>query len=91
MTRRTSLYTIDLTGTPNLPAALEAVANRLPNVQDLGEHSVTFRAPTDDAGALRIARHATDVPVWLTATLTTGLGIHKRTIVATTKPATAAV
>ena len=78
--RRTSVYTIRLGATT--PGLVHTVASGLLDraiITDLGSRSVSFRAPTGDAGAYQIALDAM-AGVSGEWHLTTGLGVHRRTI-----------
>ena len=84
--RRTSVYTIRLSPehTDRIEAIRDAVEQFTP-VVDVGAASVSFRTPTSDEGAYTIASTVMAGCVeepgtgW---TLTTGLGIHRRTVTA---------
>lgn len=76
MNRRTSIYTLHL---PGLGAAdLASVAERIPVLQDHGSESLSYRA-ANDAAARSIATYAAQ-GVHLPWHITTGLGIHRRTV-----------
>lgn len=81
MNRRTSVYTLHLED----HTTTKAIAHGFPTaLQDQGETSLSFRA-RDDQDARQIAADALaglDDPY----TLTTGLGVHRRTV--TTQGAT---
>lgn len=76
--RRTSVYTIRLQD--QFAADVAAFELREANVpiSDHGDASVSFRAPSD-AAAARIANRAV-ATVEGSAYLTTGLGVHRRTV-----------
>lgn len=85
-TRATSIYTIRLTVVADRAhrrEILAAIAAHLPAVLDHGDNSVSFRA-AGDASAILIARAAAAAADdwWFCAELTTGLGIHRRTVTA---------
>lgn len=80
--RRTSNYTLHLPG--STPADLDRLTQTLPPITDRQTHGLTFRA-TDDETACRVSARAMDeagLPEETQAHLTTGLGIHRRTVAA---------
>lgn len=80
--RRTSNYTLHVPGSDT--ADLDRLQQVLPPITDRQEHGLTFRA-TDDDHAARISARAMDessFPDDVETHLTTGLGVHRRTVVA---------
>lgn len=80
--RRTSNYTLHVPGSDT--ADLDRLQQVLPPITDRQEHGLTFRA-TDDEDAARLSARAMDeagIPEDTEAHLTTGLGVHRRTVVA---------
>jgi hypothetical protein len=76
VTRTRSTYTLYLTS----QQATDRIAEALPVVQDYGSRCVSFRAD-DDKEAMRTATDALAAAGETGgATLTTGLGIHKRLV-----------
>lgn len=81
MNRKTSLYTLRLDYSVHALAIGQALDALNVTVTDRGDKSVSWRA-TDDADATRTATAAlvhAGIPD-TTATLTTGLGVHRRTV-----------
>lgn len=80
--RRTSNYTLHVP--TSTQTTLDRLTQTLPPITDRQEHGLTFRAPDDDT-ACRVSARAMDdagIPEAAAAHLTTGLGIHHRTVAA---------
>jgi uncharacterized protein with GYD domain len=78
--RRTSTYTIRLTeATPErVEAVRRALTQRGVRIIDLGDAAVSYRS-AGDTDAMQTAAAAME-KLWATWTLTTGLGVHRRTV-----------
>jgi hypothetical protein len=78
MNRQTSVYTLHVD-----PDVVDQIAPTFPApLQDRGSESLSFRA-ADDAAALAVidtALAGVEINRWLGGCLTTGLGVHKRTV-----------
>lgn len=85
-TRRTSVYTIRLGDPRNMGGTVHGLRRQSIPISDLGEASVSFRAASDRA-ALEVTRAALSGRQWVDGftvehELTTGLGVHRRTVTA---------
>lgn len=77
VTRRTSIYTLR---TPHVTHTVARMRSAGLPVADQGEASVSFRADGDDAALAVIERVAQPWRGGSAWELTTGLGVHRRTV-----------
>lgn len=77
--RRSSIYTIRLTNPGDVALVTDCLTAAGTPVVDQGDASVSFRAADDDA-ANRTLDHALSGYTFPEHIVTTGLGVHRRTV-----------